>query len=164
MVVGVKSGCFAHPLVLDARELHQWLIQIGRSGGDGRGGRGGDGRGIPGGKRATRDGRLGVGRKDPRVVDLADDPFLNSDNVRRSRYLRWFAILEPRVGESARRVSNRGGLRDSQPAYRPADMVGQSISLQTARPRVVSTSWITWIIPVSNLFISTTTSGQPSAP
>ena len=40
--------------------------------------------------------------------------------------------------------------------YRPADMVGHVPSLQRAMPVLVSTSWMTWIMPASSLFISTT--------
>lgn len=40
----------------------------------------------------------------------------------------------------------------------PADIVGHVTSLQRAMPVLVSTSWMTWIMPASNRFISTTAS------
>jgi hypothetical protein len=138
MVVLRKARRFSNPLILDTSKRGQRLGEVG--------GRCGDRVRWTRCTNVTRnecvlDRSRGRGGKGLLVVNLAHNPTLNSNDVLRCRDLSRASILEPGVGE-ARRWSAKFQLEQND-AYRPADMVGQCCSLQSGRPLLVSTSWMT---------------------
>lgn len=94
-------------------------------------------------------------------MNFANNPFLDTSNVGWSRDFGRATAFEPSVCKPGTCQSSKA-VMFMIGTYRPADMVGQLFSLQIARPVLVSTSWITWIMPVRRRFISTTTACQLS--
>lgn len=97
-----KAGGFANPIAELAGELRKWGRERSRWGGDrsssGVAGLRGD---VTRGKgsRINRCGR--VGRESERIMNLADNPFLNTVDIRWSRDFRRPTIFEPGVGKSS---------------------------------------------------------------
>lgn len=112
--------------------------------GVGRGSTGGliDGKGIWGISHL-------VGWEHDGVMNLADDPLLDTVNELGSRDLCGTTVHKPRVSQTrGRRVPLVGNSNfrfhiHCIVTYRPADMVGQVASLQIGRPVTPLTSWIT---------------------
>lgn len=88
--------------------------------------------------RSSNSGR--VGRKEPRIMDLTNYPLLNETDVLTRWYLnRGLVVVKPGVGVTTR-IDQIGIKSEACRAYRPADIVGQDLGLQTARPVLLSIS------------------------
>lgn len=91
-----------------------------------------------------------VGWEHNRVMDLADDPLLNTVDEFRSRDLRSTSVDQPGISQTMKTNQSAFGKnhsicshRDLSKAYRPADIVGHVASLQIGSPLTAFTSWIT---------------------
>ncbi len=124
------------PLVLVASRRGEGLVEVG--------GRHANRRGRTGIANVTGDEGLFDGKRRRSgeglfVMDLADEPPLNPNNVMRRRDLSRASILKPGVGQ-ARQESAVSQKVVNRSAYRPADIVGHCCSLQMGSPTLRSTS------------------------
>ena len=76
-----KAGRFANPVTVGAREGGQWLVEVCGAGGDGGLRAGGSAGIVARGVGGRGGGRWRFGGEDLGVVDFADDPPLDADNV-----------------------------------------------------------------------------------
>lgn len=81
-----------------------------------------------------------LGREHDWVMDLADNPFLNTVDEFGSRNLGSTTIHEPSVGQARDSLAHSAASPCAVPTYRPADIVGHVVSLQMGRPVAPFTS------------------------
>lgn len=145
--LGEAAG-LSNPLIRRRAVRACWGGGVGGSGG-GWSSRGTDGVSHRGG---LRNAIHLLGGEHDWVMDLADDPLLDSVDELRGGNLGGAAVHEPSVGQAIETIAVSPQLRlismyPAKSTYRPADIVGHVFSLQIGRPVTPFVSWMTWSMP-----------------